>query len=99
MTRAQTCTGCFRAASGCSSLDCPQVRGPRRILRFTITIDADGNVTNDTETGKSTFSEVYGAFRQIKAEVERQIADRRDCPFNPSSKIIDQLIETGKADL
>jgi hypothetical protein len=30
--------------------------------------------------------EVYKAFHAIKEEVDRQIAERRSCPFNPMNK-------------
>jgi hypothetical protein len=55
----------------------------RTIVTFTISIDVDGNVTNDVQPFDSTFAEVYKAFHCIKAEVQRQIAERRNCPFNP----------------
>lgn len=53
------------------------------VVTFTISIDAEGNVWNDTQTHGSTFGAVYKAFHTIKADVERQIAERRNCPFNP----------------
>lgn len=54
------------------------------VVTYTISIDREGNVTNDTQTHGSTFAEVYKAFQSIKAEVDRQIAERRNCPFNPA---------------
>lgn len=53
------------------------------IVTYTISIDKDGNVYNDTQTHGSSFAEVYRAFIAIKAEVDRQIAERRNCPYNP----------------
>lgn len=53
------------------------------VVTFTISIDQQGNVTNDTQTHGSSFAEVYRAFHAIKVEVDRQIAERRACPFNP----------------
>ena len=50
------------------------------IVRYTISIDRDGNITNDVEVGDSTFAEVYWAFHRIQQEVKRQITDRRACP-------------------
>lgn len=55
----------------------------KMVITYTIGIDADGNVHNDTQTHGSTFAEVYRAFQAIKAEVDRQISERRNCPFNP----------------
>lgn len=53
------------------------------VVTYTISIDQEGNVYNDTQTHESSFAEVYRAFQQIKVEVDRQIAERRNCPFNP----------------
>lgn len=55
----------------------------RPIVTYSITIDDAGNVTNDVQTHGSTFGEVYSAFHAIKEEVNRQILERRHCPFNP----------------
>ena len=53
------------------------------IVTYTISIDKDGNVYNDTQTHGSSFAEVYQAFIAIRAEIDRQISERRKCPFNP----------------
>jgi hypothetical protein len=53
------------------------------VVTYTISIDHCGNVYNDTQTHGSSFAEVYKAFQAIKAEVDRQISERRNCPFNP----------------
>ena len=53
------------------------------LVTFTISISRNGDVTNDTQTHGNTFAEVYRGFQLIKTEVERQIAERRNCPFNP----------------
>lgn len=54
------------------------------VVTFTVSIARNGDVTNDTQTYGSTFAEVYRAFHAIKAEIERQIAERRACPYNPA---------------
>jgi hypothetical protein len=56
---------------------------PQFVVTYTISIDRDGNIYNDTQTHGSSFAEVYRAFQAIKTEVDRQIAERRNCPFNP----------------
>lgn len=56
---------------------------PNFIVTYTISIDRAGNIYNDTQPFNSTFAEVYKAFIAIKAEVDRQIEERRNCPFNP----------------
>lgn len=53
------------------------------VVTYTISIDREGNVHNDTQTHGSSFAAVYRAFQSIKVEVDRQIAERRNCPFNP----------------
>jgi hypothetical protein len=53
------------------------------IVTYTISIDKDGNVYNDTQTHGSSFADVYRAFIAIKAEVDRQLDERRNCPCNP----------------
>lgn len=53
------------------------------VLEYTIKIDRQGNITNDVVTNGNSFAEVYRAFHAVKAEVERQIRERRECPFNP----------------
>jgi hypothetical protein len=55
------------------------------VVTYTISIDRDGNVYNDVQTHGSTFADVYRAFHSIKTEVDRQIAERRNCPYNPKS--------------
>lgn len=63
------------------------------IVTYTISIDKDGNVYNDTQTHGNSFADVYRAFVAIKAEVDRQIAERRVCPYNPKYSINQQLKE------
>jgi hypothetical protein len=53
------------------------------VVEYTIKVDRDGNITDDTQCFGNSFAEVYRAFHAIKAEVDRQISKRRDCPFNP----------------
>lgn len=53
------------------------------IITYTIEVDADGNITNDTQCHGSSFAQVYRAFHVIRQEVDRQIVQRRECPFNP----------------
>lgn len=53
------------------------------IVTYTISIDESGNIYNDVQPYNSSFAQVYTAFCTIKEEVDRQIAERRVCPFNP----------------
>lgn len=55
----------------------------RLIVTFTVSIDQEGNIYNDVQAYDSSFAEVYRAFHTIKKEVDRQIEERRNCPFNP----------------
>lgn len=53
------------------------------LVTYTISIARNGDVTNDVQSHGNTFAEVYRGFVAIKAEVDRQIEERRECPFNP----------------
>lgn len=53
------------------------------LVTYTISIDRDGNIHNDTQTHGNSFADVYRGFAAIKEEVDRQIVERRNCPFNP----------------
>lgn len=55
------------------------------LVTWTVGIDRAGNVYDDTQTHGNSFADVYRGFHQIRAEVERQIAERRNCPFNPKN--------------
>jgi hypothetical protein len=52
----------------------------RTVVTFTIGIDTDGNVTNDTQPYSSTFAEVYRAFHAIKAERRAYMAMKEKLP-------------------
>jgi hypothetical protein len=54
------------------------------ILEYTIKIAKNGDVENDVVTHGNPFAVIYRAFHDIKREVDRQIAERRNCPFNPA---------------
>ncbi len=58
------------------------------ILTVTIAIDRNGNVYEDTQTHGSKWADVYRAFHAIKAEIERQIAERKNCPFIPTKSAL-----------
>ena len=55
----------------------------RPIFEFHCTILSDGSVVNDNVCHGSTFAEAYTALMAVRDEIDRQIADRRRCPFNP----------------
>lgn len=56
------------------------------VLTITFRVDRDGNIANDTQTHDKTFAEVYRGFHAVHQEIERQIAERRVCPYNPINK-------------
>lgn len=60
-----------------------RLRMTEPVVTFTMTVDRAGNITNDTQTHGNTFAQVYRAFHSIRDEVQRQIDQRRACPFNP----------------
>ena len=53
------------------------------LVTITLSIDRNGDVYDDTQTHGNSFADVYRGFIAIKAEVDRQIGERRNCPFNP----------------
>jgi hypothetical protein len=53
------------------------------VVEYTIKIDREGNITNDVVTHGNSFADVYAAFHVIKNELDRQIRERRVCPYNP----------------
>lgn len=53
------------------------------LVEYLIKIGRNGDVTNDVVTHGNSFAEVYRGFLLIREEVERQIRERRACPFNP----------------
>ena len=52
-------------------------------FEFHCTILRDGSVVNDNVCHGATFAEAYRHLLAVRDEVDRQIRDRRACPFNP----------------
>ena len=59
--------------------------GTDPVLTFKVTIARNGNVTNDVLTHGCTFAEVYWGMHEVKRVVQRQIDERRMCPYNPKN--------------
>lgn len=53
------------------------------VLTITFIVGRDGDIFNDTQTHGNTFAQVYRAMHVVKDEIARQIAQRRECPYNP----------------
>lgn len=53
------------------------------VLTITFRVNRNGDIANDTLTHDKSFGEMYRAFHHVKKELERQIAERRNCPYNP----------------
>lgn len=53
------------------------------LLTITFAIGRDGSIHNDTQTHGNSFADVYRAFHAVRNEIDRQIVERRVCPFNP----------------
>lgn len=63
-----------------------ETENPKDLLvQYTISIGRNGDITNDTLCFGNSFADVYRAFIAIREEVERQIVERRNCPFNPKN--------------
>lgn len=61
------------------------------LVEWTITISRNGDVTNDAVTFGNSFADVYKGFVAIRAELDRQIAERRNCPYNPKYRSTDPM--------
>lgn len=57
--------------------------GTDRLVTITMSVDADGNIYDDTQTHGNTFAQVYRGFIAIQEEIARQVAERKFCPYNP----------------
>lgn len=55
-------------------------------MSFEVSVDGDDyHITNSTRCGDATWAEVYRGMLAIREEIDRQIAARRECPFNPKT--------------
>jgi len=60
----------------------------KTLITMTLSVAVDGDdyhVSDSTQTHGNTFAEVYRGMTMIRDEVQRQIDDRRMCPFNPAN--------------
>lgn len=55
------------------------------VLTVTMTVCRNGDIHEDTQTHGNTFADVYKGFVGIRDEIDRQINERRNCPFNPKT--------------
>lgn len=54
-------------------------------INMHVTQDGDDyHVHDDTQTHGNTWAEVYKGMIMLRDELNRQIADRKLCPFNPA---------------
>lgn len=54
-----------------------------RLVTLQISIDREGNVYEDTQTHGNSWAEVYRGFVAVRAEIDRQMAAQRTCPYHP----------------
>jgi hypothetical protein len=54
-----------------------------RLVTITIGIGRNGDIYEDTQTHGNSYADVYRGIHAVKAEVERLIGERRECPNNP----------------
>ena len=57
--------------------------GSDRLVTVTVSIARNGDVYDDTVTHGNTYADVYSGLVQVRAEIDRQITQRRACPYNP----------------
>jgi hypothetical protein len=56
-----------------------------RLITIEIGIGRDGSVFQDTQTHGNDWADVYRGIHAVRDEIDRLIADRRECPFNPKN--------------
>lgn len=54
------------------------------LVTVMFSIGRNGDVVNDTQTHDNSFADVYRGLVAVRAEVDRQINERRNCPYNPA---------------
>ncbi len=69
----------------CACCGAPNLPADDLLVTITIAIERDGSVHQDTQCHGNRWADVYRGMHGVKAEVERLIADRRECPFNPKN--------------
>lgn len=60
----------------------------KRLVTLTMSIDIDGDdyhIRDSLQTHGNSFAEVYRGMCMIRDEVQRQINERKKCPFNPKN--------------
>lgn len=53
------------------------------LVEWNVKILRNGDVINDTLTFNNSFAEVYRGLIAVRNEIDRQIRERKNCPFNP----------------
>jgi hypothetical protein len=53
------------------------------LITMTISVDAEGNVEEDSQCHGRPWSESYKGMVMIRDRMEELVARRRECPFNP----------------
>lgn len=53
------------------------------LVEWNVKILRNGDVINDTLTYDNSFADVYRGLVAVKNEIERQIRERGNCPYNP----------------
>jgi hypothetical protein len=57
--------------------------GDDRLITITVGIGRNGDIYEDTQTHGNSWADVYRGMHAVKAEIERLIEQRRECPNNP----------------
>lgn len=68
----------------------------KTLVTMTLSVEVDGDdlhVHDSTQTHGNSWADVYRGTVMLREELDRQIASRRDCPFNPKA-----VRENGKPD-
>lgn len=65
-----------------------ELDGKDLLITVVVAIGRNGDVHASTTTHGNPWGEVYRGMHGVKAEIDRMIGERRECPFNPKNKDI-----------
>lgn len=55
----------------------------RALVTITISVDEDGNISEDTQCHGNDWADVYRGKILVLRRMRELVARRRECPFNP----------------
>jgi hypothetical protein len=53
------------------------------LITITMSVDSDGNITEDTQCHDNPWAETFRGMKLLSARFSELMERRRECPFNP----------------